>query len=87
MAQLTCITPKQRDLHVTMESVALVAVVPFMFWLSAHPRLEPWARRSALAIGVGTLLVDGYLLSWYIRRGAKIQTQLAVTTRAQNECE
>lgn len=70
----TCITPRQRDLHVATEAIALVAVAPFMLWLSRRRELEPWARRTALGIAVGTLVVDGYLLSRYVRAHASLQT-------------
>lgn len=68
VAVVTCIPPRQRDLHVATEAIALVVVAPFMLWLSRRRELEPWARRTALTIGVGTLLIDGYLLSRYVAR-------------------
>jgi hypothetical protein len=67
----------QRTLHVTSEAVALFAVAPFMIWLSGQKSLEPWARNYAMALGLGTILVDGFLLSRYIRADAQTQAQAA----------
>lgn len=67
------ITPTQRTLHMTTEAVALFAVAPFMIWISGQKSLEPWARKYAMALGLGTLLVDGYLLSRYLRADGQAQ--------------
>ncbi len=60
-----CISDARRKLHRTTELIAVFAVAPFMIWLSTNKRLPPWARVASGAIGVGTLLVDGYLALRY----------------------
>lgn len=61
------VTEGQRNLHVSSEAVAVFAVAPFMFWL-AFQDLPKWARRTSAVIGLGTVLVDGYLLLQYLKR-------------------
>jgi hypothetical protein len=63
-----CIPESQRQLHATSEALAVVVAAPFLFWLSANPRLPPWARVTAAVMGAGTLLVDGYLLTRMVRK-------------------
>lgn len=55
----------QRDVHVAAETVAVVAVAPFMIWLAFQRGLPTWARVASAVIGVGTLVVDGGLLWKY----------------------
>jgi len=62
-----CIPPAQRSLHVVTEAVAVFAIAPFMFWLATKKQLPPWARGTSLAIAAGTLLVDGWLLTRFLR--------------------
>lgn len=62
-----CIPPEQRSVHVVTEAIAVFAVVPFMFWLATKRELPTWARGTSLAIAAGTLLVDGWLLTRFLR--------------------
>jgi len=63
-----CISERQRDVHVAGETLALVFVVPFMGYLATRRELPTWARVSAAAVGVGSLLLDGYVLSQFLKR-------------------
>jgi hypothetical protein len=62
----TTITGGQRAAHVASEAVAVLAVAPFMFWLSREGALSPTARRISALIGIATLAVDGALLASYL---------------------
>jgi hypothetical protein len=62
-----CIEDEQRELHVTSEAIAVVFVVPFMFYLALQKELPAWARAVSFGLGVGTLAVDGTLLLKYLR--------------------
>ncbi len=63
-----CIPEEQRKLHVTTEAIAVFAVAPFMFYLTAQRKLPVWARAVSFGVGVGTLLVDGSLLLRNLQR-------------------
>ena len=62
----TCIPDDQREVHVVTESIAVFAVAPFMFWLSAQKELPDWARGVSFVVGAGTVAVDGWLLWRYV---------------------
>ena len=62
----TCIPDDQREVHIIAESVAVFAVAPFMFWLSAQKALPEWARGVSFVVGAGTVAVDGWLLWKYV---------------------
>lgn len=66
--KMYCITPTQRNIHVTSESIAVLVAAPFSFWLAMQKTLPDWARTLSAAIGVGTLLVDGGLLISYLKK-------------------
>jgi hypothetical protein len=66
MERSVCITPEQRTLHVAAETVAVVAVAPFMIWLGTRKELPTWARVASVMVGVGTLAIDGHLLARYV---------------------
>jgi len=59
------ISKQQRGLHVVSEAMALLITVPFFFYAS---RRLPTAmeRKTALWMGVGALVVDGFLLFRYV---------------------
>lgn len=57
----TCISPRQRDVHVVSEALALAVVAPFMVYVAVTAR-DPSVRAAAAAVAVGTVLVDGWLL-------------------------
>jgi hypothetical protein len=59
------ISTGQETAHMVAETIAVVAVAPFMLWLAAQPTLPTWARWVSGIIGVGTLAVDGTLLYRY----------------------
>lgn len=63
---LIMIEEEQRNLHVVSETIAVVAVAPFMFWLAAREELPTWSRWVSGLIGLGTVLVDGGLLVRYL---------------------
>jgi type IV secretory pathway TrbD component len=69
MARVICIPEAQRQVHVAAETAALVLVVPFLGWIAAQRGLAPWARWTAGAVALGTLAVDGWLLSKYATAG------------------
>ncbi len=60
---------EQRDVHIGSELLALLVVAPFMFALGRNTTLSPSTRRLSTAIGIGTLLVDGYLLHKFVKNG------------------
>ncbi len=62
-----CISPSQRALHIGGELAAVTLVVPFMAYLATRDQLPGWARAGAAAVGIGSLLVDGYLLAQFLR--------------------
>ena len=55
----------QRSLHVTAETIAVFAVAPFMFYLSAQSALPTWSRVASGLIGAATVAIDGWLLLKY----------------------
>jgi hypothetical protein len=63
------IPESQVRLHRTAETLAIVAVAPFMLYLASRKSLPQWARTSAGVIALGTLLIDGYLLSRWSQIG------------------
>lgn len=63
----TCISPRQRQVHVASETVAVLVIAPFLAYLAQRRALPTWARVGAAAVAVGTLVVDGWLLSRYLR--------------------
>lgn len=60
------ISQSQRRLHILSEAAAVTLVAPFMFYVATRKELPSWARFAAAAIGVGTIVVDGYLLAKYV---------------------
>lgn len=66
--RMYCISPTQRNIHVTSETVAVLVAAPFSFWLAMQKTLPDWARTLSAVIGVGTLLVDGGLLLSYLKK-------------------
>ena len=61
----TTISAAQRNLHIVSEAMALVLTVPFFFY--AAKRLPTAAeRKTAFWMGVGALVVDGFLLLRYV---------------------
>lgn len=68
MAELTtCIPEQQRQVHVVSELIALVLVTPLLGYVATRRELPDWARYGAGAAALGTVLVDGWLLSRYLR--------------------
>jgi hypothetical protein len=63
LARPVLITEGQRRLHVASEWVAVALVVPALGWVALNPRVPRTARWIAGAVAVGSLLVDGYLLT------------------------
>lgn len=82
MAELTCITEQQRRVHVAAETVALLAVAPLLLWVATQRQLPDWARMGAGVAGVGTLLVDGWLLSKYLEKAQNRTVNTLDTTGA-----
>ncbi len=66
LAPAVCISEQQRRVHVWSETVAVVAVAPLLAYLATRRELPDWARLGLGAAAVGTLLVDGWLLSRYL---------------------
>jgi hypothetical protein len=62
----TCISAEQKAIHTTSETVAVLAVAPFMIWLATQKGLPDWARAMSAVIGVGTIAIDGWLLTKYL---------------------
>ncbi len=69
MAGVT-ISQQQRQLHMAGEAIAVTLVAPFMFYLSTRKELPAWARVASAGIGIGTLIIDGYLLAQYVSQPA-----------------
>lgn len=64
-----CIPAHQRSAHVASEAVAILTAVPFLFWAATRSRELTKAEKAGLiALGVGTLVIDGYLLHNYLRQ-------------------
>jgi hypothetical protein len=63
-----CINEAQRTLHVVSEAGAVVLVAPLMAYLATRKQLPTWARAGAGAVGVLSVLIDGYLLTRYLTR-------------------
>jgi hypothetical protein len=62
------ISQSQRDLHVWSEAAALVVVAPLLTYVAVTQRqLPPWQRWGLLGVAVGTLLIDGWLLTRWRR--------------------
>jgi hypothetical protein len=58
----------QARLHVVAEAAAVLLVVPFMGFVATRKELPTWTRWTAAGIGVGTLVVDGFLLTRFLQR-------------------
>jgi len=67
---MICIDQRQRNLHVLSEGAAIVILAPFLAWCALRRDLPPGARAVAGAAAVATVLVDGYLLMRFLRRGS-----------------
>ena len=62
--------PQSRvNVHVVSEAVALLVAVPLLLATAANPRPTDAQRRGLRALAVGTLLVDGWLLTQWAREG------------------
>jgi hypothetical protein len=58
-----CVSPRQRQLHVITEAVAVLGVAPFLVWLATRERpLTPNERAGLWVLFGATLIVDGTLL-------------------------
>ncbi len=57
----------RRELHVTSEALAIVAVAPFLWW-AANRTTDRRAEAGLRALAVGTVALDGYLLWSYLRK-------------------
>lgn len=60
-----CINPQQQRLHVASELVAVLLVAPVTLYM-ASKATDPTTRAIGMAIGIGTLAVDGWLLLRWI---------------------
>ena len=58
----------QVSVHVVSEAVAVFAAVPLLLATAANPRPTDIQRRGLRALAVGTLLVDGWLLTQWARQ-------------------
>ncbi len=59
----TEITKTQERVHRSGELAAILGVAPFLAYLSTRQRLTPGNQMALAGIAVGTLLIDGWLLS------------------------
>lgn len=66
MIERVSITKAQRDVHVAAEILGLTVVAPFSFYLATRKTLPAWARAASAGVGLGSLILDGYLLSRYL---------------------
>lgn len=78
----TCISAEQRRVHVVAEALAVVLVAPLLGYVATRPELPDWARVGAGAAAVGTLLVDGWLLSRYLDLGGRLRGASALSAAA-----
>lgn len=61
------ISERQRDVHVASEAAAVALVAPFLIYAGTRKRpLTPTEKKGLVAVGVMTLIVDGYLLNKYL---------------------
>ena len=58
----------QVSVHVASEAVALLVAVPLLLATASTPRPTDIQRRGLRALAVGTLLVDGWLLTQWARQ-------------------
>ena len=56
----------RKQIHVASEALAVVAVAPYLFWVSNQTGVAPNTRRMLRVIAAGTVLLDGYLLLQYL---------------------
>lgn len=73
--QRVVISRHQRRVHVVGEVLAITFVVPFMGYLATRRTLPTWVRLSAAAVGLGSLLLDGYVL-WKFAESTRDAKQL-----------
>ncbi len=62
-----CIHPDQRRVHMATEALSLLVTVPFFFWLATELE-QPALKTLATGLGVGALVVDGWLLYRFATR-------------------
>ncbi len=64
IAQMGGMTPHRRKLHMGAEALAVFAIGPLLIATGlTKNRISPGAKRGLVALGVGTIVLDGYLLS------------------------
>lgn len=73
--QRVIISRRQRRIHVVGEVLAITLVVPFMGYLTTRRTLPTWVRLGTAAVGLGSLLLDGYVL-WKFFKGERDAKQL-----------
>lgn len=60
------ISRSQRDLHVRAEGAALLLGAPFLLYVASRKRALTSGEKAGLtAMALGTVVIDGYLLSKY----------------------
>ena len=58
---------EDRTLHIISEAIAILIVVPWLIWIVWKKEISDLDRLFLIALAIGTLLIDGYLLvKWYI---------------------
>ncbi len=61
------VDPARARMHMLSEGLAITVVAPYLLHLASKSR-DPTDRLMLTGIGLGTLLVDGYLLSRWTRK-------------------
>lgn len=62
-ADLFCIAPQQRIVHVVTEAIAVVAIAPTLAWIATRKRPLNTTEKALLwAMFAGTIAVDGWLV-------------------------
>ena len=58
------ISPERKNIHMASEAIAVLTIAPFLIavGLSKKP-IDPISKKVLVGLGVGTLVLDGYLLS------------------------
>jgi hypothetical protein len=55
----------QRNLHIITESLAVFILAPILIYIGLKQKNQ-WYKSFLIILGIGTLIVDGYLLSQWI---------------------
>lgn len=67
MTAPVCVAPSQVRLHRVSELVAVLGLAPLLVYVALAASPPRWARTGLVAAAIGTVLIDGYLLTQWRR--------------------